>query len=82
VVAQLLEQVQGEAHPLPHTTLSNREYAVLCGLAMGKAAKELAAELSVSPKTIATYRARILKKLHMQTTADLIRYAISHQLVD
>jgi DNA-binding NarL/FixJ family response regulator len=81
VAAQLLEQMQRQAHTPPHTHLSNREYAVLCGLAVGKTGKQLAAELSVSPKTIATYRTRIMKKLHLETNADLIRYAIQHQLI-
>jgi DNA-binding NarL/FixJ family response regulator len=82
VAAQLLEQVQQKAHTPPHIDLSNREYAVLRGLAEGKAGKELAAELLVSSKTIATYRARLLKKLHLKTNADLIRYALHHRLID
>lgn len=66
---------------LPHESLSNREYEVLCLLGEGKRVKEIAAELGVSPKTVSTYRTRILEKLDAESTADLIRYAMSHNLV-
>ena len=83
LLAERLLAERGEEADRPlHTRLSNREYSVLCGIAVGKTIKELAAELSVSPKSIVTYRARTLQKLHLKTTADLIRYALSHQLVD
>jgi DNA-binding NarL/FixJ family response regulator len=78
----LLQAVRREIDAPLHTRLSNREYTVLCGIAVGKTLKELAAELSVSSKSIAAYRARALHKLHLQTTADLIRYAIRHRLVE
>jgi DNA-binding NarL/FixJ family response regulator len=65
-----------------HETLANREYQVLLMLAEGKAVKEIAAILALSVKTVSTYRTRILRKLHLQTTADLIRYAISQQLLN
>jgi len=51
---------------------------VLQLLAAGKSYKEIAAELSVSSKTVGTYRDRLLAKLHLKTTADLIRYAVEH----
>jgi len=60
--------------------LSARERRVLTLLAEGKSYKEAAAALSVSPKTVSTYRARILRKLRLKTTADLIRYAVKHEL--
>lgn len=65
----------------PHATLANREYQVLLMLAQGKRVKTIADELALSVKTISTYRQRILKKLHLKTTAELIRYTISHQLL-
>jgi two-component system, NarL family, invasion response regulator UvrY len=61
-------------------TLSPRERQVLLHLAEGKSYKEIAADLSVSPKTIGTYRSRLLSKLKLKTTADLIRYAVAHDL--
>lgn len=82
-LAERLVAERGEEADTPlHTRLSNREYTVLYGIAVGKPIKELAADLSVSPKSIVTYRARTLQKLHLTTTAELIRYALYHQLVD
>lgn len=66
----------------PHEKLSDREYRVMWMLASGKAVREIAAELQLSPNTVSTYRARVLKKMHMKTTAELMHYAIRHQLVD
>jgi DNA-binding NarL/FixJ family response regulator len=69
-------------HEAPaHEQLSDREYRVLCLLGAGRSVKEIAAELALSPKTVSTYRARLLKKLKLDTTADLIRYAVEHRLV-
>ncbi len=67
---------------LPHTALSDREYQVMILLAKGKMVSEIAAELSLSVKTISTYRSRILEKLQLETTAEIIRYAFQHDLVD
>jgi two-component system, NarL family, invasion response regulator UvrY len=64
-----------------HTSLANREYQVLLMLGEGKTVKEIAEALSLSVKTISTYRMRILRKLHLHTTADLIRYVLSEQLL-
>ena len=64
-----------------YTTLSDRELQVLRGLAQGKNLNEIGAELALSPKTVSTYRARILDKLHLETTADLIRYALENNLI-
>jgi DNA-binding NarL/FixJ family response regulator len=63
-----------------HEVLSNREYEVLCLLAQGKLVKEIAARLGISPRTVTTYRARLLQKLGLTTTADLIRYVVEHDL--
>jgi DNA-binding NarL/FixJ family response regulator len=63
-----------------HERLSDREYEVLCLMSAGKATKEIAAQLKVSPKTVSTYRARLLEKLELKTTADLIRFAVEHGL--
>jgi two-component system invasion response regulator UvrY len=60
--------------------LSGREREVLRLLAEGKSHKEIAAAMSISPKTIGTYRSRLLRKLNLKTTADLIRYAVDHAL--
>lgn len=65
-----------------HETLSDREYQVMCLIASGKTPTEIARELMLSVKTISTYRSRILSKMRMNGTADLIRYAVKHGLVD
>jgi len=65
-----------------HESLSNREFQVLRMIASGKSLKEIAYEMSLSPKTISTFRTRILQKMQMQSNADLIQYAIKNKLVD
>lgn len=66
----------------PHEQLSDREYQVLRMLGTGKTVKEIGAELSLSVKTISTYRTRVFEKLHFKTNADVVRYAMSEHLVD
>jgi two-component system, NarL family, invasion response regulator UvrY len=65
-----------------HATLSPREYEVLMLIASGKTIREIARQLSRSEKTISTYRARILDKMKMKSTAELIHYAVRNNLVD
>ncbi len=72
---------QGADTPL-HELLSDREFQVLRMIASGKAVKDIAEDLSLSVKTVSTYRARILEKTGMKTNAELIRYALQTQLVD
>ena len=62
--------------------LSDREIQVLRMLASGKGPSEIASELALSPKTVSTYRARVLEKLNLRTNADLIRYAIENGISD
>src|SRR5919201_1475648 len=72
-------------HPgeqLPHDALSDREFEIMRLLASGKRASEIAHELHLSVKTVSTYRARILQKLNLRTTAEIMRYAIKHDLGD
>jgi two-component system, NarL family, invasion response regulator UvrY len=64
-----------------HETLSDREYDVLCLLGSGQTVKEIAGGLGLSPKTVSTYRARILEKMKLATNADLVRYAAQHGLI-
>jgi len=66
----------------PHERLSDREYQVMCMIASGKTVTEIAQELSLSEKTISTYRSRILEKMKMKNSAELTYYAIKNQLVD
>jgi DNA-binding NarL/FixJ family response regulator len=72
---------QGADTPL-HELLSDREFQVLRMIASGKTVKDIAEDLSLSVKTVSTYRGRILEKTGMKTNAELIRYALESQLVD
>ncbi len=65
----------------PHETLSDREHEVMCRIASGKTVTEIARELSLSVKTISTYRTRILEKLGVRNSAEITRYAIQNGLV-
>lgn len=67
---------------VPHESLSNREFEVLRSIASGQTVKEIAAKLSLSDKTISTYRRRILDKMDMRTNAELTHYAIRNGLVE
>lgn len=66
----------------PHELLSDREYQVMRLIALGRSVKEMAFELSLSVKTISTYRTRIMEKTHLKTNADIIRYAVHEKLVE
>lgn len=65
-----------------HALLSDREFQILCLIAAGKPPREMAAELNVSVKTVATHRARLLAKMGLKNNAQLVQYAIDHQLID
>jgi DNA-binding NarL/FixJ family response regulator len=66
----------------PHEALSDREFQVMRLIASGKTTTEIAAQMSLSVKTVSTYRARALHKLNLTTNAELMRYAMQHGLVD
>ncbi|HSH94846.1 MAG TPA: response regulator transcription factor, partial [Roseimicrobium sp.] len=65
-----------------HSSLSDREYQVMCLLASGKTVKEVASELSLSVKTISTYRTRILEKMNLRNNSQLMSYALQHRLIE
>jgi two-component system, NarL family, invasion response regulator UvrY len=73
--------VRAANRPL-HETLSDREFQVLRGIATGQTVGALADALALSVKTISTYRARVLEKMSMTSNAEVIHYAMRHQLVD
>jgi DNA-binding NarL/FixJ family response regulator len=72
----------GDAQKPPQEKLSDREFQVLRLIASGKIVSEIAKELSLSVKTISTYRSRILEKMGMKNNAELMHYAMQHQLVE
>jgi two-component system, NarL family, invasion response regulator UvrY len=65
----------------PHELLSDREFQVMCLIASGNTLSQIAYELSLSVKTVSTYRTRILEKMHMKSNVELTHYAIKHKLV-
>lgn len=79
---KLAASLSGGAPSAPHETLSNRELQVLRLIATGRSLKEIAAELSLSEKTIGTYRTRIAEKMRLHTNVELTRYALQHHLVE
>src|ERR1700739_2769137 len=76
---QLAAEVQSSGRPA-HEALSNREYQVMLLIAAGKAPKEIGDELSLSVKTVGTYRTRILEKLTLKHNAELMRYVLERGL--
>lgn len=62
--------------------LSNREFEILCQIALGKTTIDIAHELFISPATVATYRARLLEKLNLKSNVELTRYALKNKLID
>lgn len=79
---KLAASVAGDAPAAPHETLSNRELQVLRLIAQGRTIKEVAAELTLSEKTIGTYRTRLSEKMGLSTNVELARYAFQHKLAD
>jgi two-component system invasion response regulator UvrY len=65
-----------------HERLSNRELQVMGMLVKGKSIKEIGAEMALSPKTISTFRSRILQKLNIESSAELVRYAVTNRMFE
>jgi two-component system, NarL family, invasion response regulator UvrY len=81
VAEKLARELAGGAQA-PHDKLSDREYQILRMIVKGRTVGEIAEELALSVKTISTYRTRLMEKLNVKTTVDLVRYAIAEGLVD
>jgi two-component system, NarL family, invasion response regulator UvrY len=83
ISASLAEQLATEIQSPqgdPHEKLSNREYQVMLLIAAGKVPKEIGNELSLSAKTVSTYRSRILEKLKLRNNAEIMRYVVERKL--
>ena len=76
------EMVGGNTAVLPHTHLSDREYEVFRDIAAGLGVTEIGQRLNLSVKTVSTHKARIMQKMGFANTAELIQYAMRHQLID
>ena len=80
--AERLVLENAPADAAPHTLLSDREYQVFRMICLGKSISQIAAELALSVKTVSTHKTRILQKMRVGNPADLVRYAIKHNLID
>lgn len=78
---RLADQLSGQQTAVPHEALSAQEYRVLLHLAEGLGPTDIAERMTLSPKTVSTYRTRILEKLGVASNAELARYCISHGLI-
>ncbi len=77
----LYREMNNKNQELPHLALSDREYEVFLSIGEGKANNQIATQLSLSAKTISTYRSRILTKLNMDNNSDIIKYMLLHNLI-
>ena len=78
----LSENLEGKKLNLPHESLSDREYEVMCLIASGKTSDEIAKKLFISSNTVRTYRTRILEKMNMSDNSQIITYCIKNNLID
>lgn len=76
----LADRLNGGADGLPHEQLSAQEYRVLLQLAAGRRVADIAAGMHLSPKTVSTYRTRVLEKIGVDSNAELARYCLQHGL--
>jgi DNA-binding NarL/FixJ family response regulator len=79
---ELANSLGGDTEQPLHELLSDREFQTLRLIASGKSLSVISEELSLSPKTVSVYRARLLEKLDLRNNSDLTRYAIKNNLVD
>jgi two-component system invasion response regulator UvrY len=82
VLEMLTNELSMPQGKLPHETLSDREYQIFRLLASAKTVTEIADILSLSGKTVSTYRARVLEKMHLRNNAELMQYAVDKHLAE
>ena len=82
VAQQLALGAMPDVEGPPHAALSDREFQIFRLIADGLSVSDIAERLSLSVKTVSTHKANILRKMNMSTQAELIRYALTHHLVD
>lgn len=81
VAEQLALNIGKQDVPLPHSRLSDREFEVFSMLIAGKTITEIAGQLHLSVKTVSTHKTRILQKMQMNTLAEIVQYAVKHNLL-
>ena len=82
VAQQLALGAMPNATAQPHETLSDREFQVFRMIAEGRSVSDIAERLNLSVKTVSTHKSNILQKMNMSTPAELVRYAITHRLLE
>jgi DNA-binding NarL/FixJ family response regulator len=82
VAEALAHGLQAPGGEVPHKRLSDREYEVLRLLAAGESVSGIAERLHLSVKTVSTHKTHIFEKMHLDSLADLVRYAVAHKLLD
>lgn len=82
VAEQLVSEIKNETEKQPHELLSPREFQVMLMIGAGNTNSEIAKNLSISSSAVSTHRARILKKMHLKNSAEIIRYTVRNDLVD
>ena len=79
---QMAFEVDNSAQRAPHESLSDREFEIFNLLARGRSVNDIAEELVISNKTVSTHKARLMQKMNFVNNAELVRYAVAHNLVD
>ncbi|HMP82425.1 MAG TPA: response regulator transcription factor [Verrucomicrobiota bacterium] len=79
---RMVGELTGDVSKAPHERLSDREFEILCLIASGRTPTQIAKQLSLSVKTVSTYRSRLLEKMGLSTNAQITHYAIKNGLVD
>lgn len=82
VAEKMAEMVDNDLGSPRHEILTNREFQVFCLFAEGKTIGDIAESLSISPKTVSTYRSRIVEKMNLKTNYDFIKYALENNLIE
>ncbi len=81
-VAEKIAYMLNDEDQSLHEKLTNREFQVICLIAKGMSISDIARELSLSAKTVSTYRTRLLEKMSLKNNYDIIKYAMKHNLID
>ena len=79
---KLADEYDSDRKERMHDNLSDREYQIMCLIASGKSAEEIALDLSISINTVYSYRNRILEKMHLKSNVELTQYALQNKLIE
>lgn len=80
--ARMVQAASQQHREVPHETLSSREKQIFLLLANGMSINQISEKLHISPKTVSTHKFRIMQKLALTTTSELVRYAIRHRVIE